>query len=351
MQRAKALTIFEQDSLDTAATRYGTSRDALQIFEGTEGCQNLVYAYQAAGRPLVLRVSYRPDRPLGQIEAELDFISHLADQGVRVARPVPSRGGRLVEAFETGALTFIAVSFERGRGMRVPDNDYRYREGAPIEEYFRDWGRALGQMHAGARTYIPRAGLQRRPDLLELLDFEPVEDRVPGDLPQVRQKLSVLLDELRGLPRDSDGYGLIHGDFNDGNFTVDYSNGDITVFDFDDCCYGWFAYELACAWEGGVGRTMFEPLAERRGFMDRYFDVLLAGYAEHNRLPTAWLDRVPLFLRVVQMQELLYFLQYWHGPDEEIQAGLRYKIRCVVEDIPWLGFFDAIYCPERPFRL
>ena len=65
-------------------------------------------------------------------------------------------------------------------------------------------------------------------------------------------------------PKIADSYGLIHNDFNDGNFTVDYDNGDITVFDFDDCCYFWFMYDLACAWEGGIGRVMFRPLAERR---------------------------------------------------------------------------------------
>jgi Ser/Thr protein kinase RdoA (MazF antagonist) len=299
----------------------------------------------------VLRVSYRPDRSAEQIAAELHFVSHLAETGVRVARPVPSHRGNPYEAVAADGTTFIAVSFVRGRGMRVPDNGYRYRDDAPIEEYFSNWGRVLGQMHAGAKMYTPPAHIARRPDILDLLDFEPVEERVPADLPRIRDKLSALLDELRVLPRDCESYGLIHGDFNDGNFTVDYSNGDITVFDFDDCCYGWFAYELACAWEGGVGRTMFEDLARRKSFMDNYFDVLLSGYVECNRLPDVWLDRIPLFLRVVQMQELLYFLPYRHVPDDDIQAGLRYKARCVEEDIPWLGFFDAIYSPERPFKL
>ena len=33
------------------------------------------------------------------------------------------------------------------------------------------------------------------------------------------------------------------------------ATGDMTVFDFDDCCYFWFMYELASAWEGGIGRV------------------------------------------------------------------------------------------------
>lgn len=55
------------------------------------------------------------------------------------------------------------------------------------------------------------------------------------------------LDGLHALPKDADSYGLIHNDFNDGNFTVDYDNDNITAFDFDDCCYFWFMYDIACA--------------------------------------------------------------------------------------------------------
>jgi hypothetical protein len=51
------------------------------------------------------------------------------------------------------------------------------------------------------------------------------------------------------------------------------------------------------------------------------------------------------------MQELMYYARYLDEPDEEIQAGLRYKICCIEGDIPYLGFFDSLYLPERPFEL
>ena len=108
---------------------------------------------------------------------------------------------------------------------------------------------------------------------------------------------------------------------------------------------------LLIKWEGGVGRAMFSELAERKAFMEDYFALVLEGYTLENTLPDAWLERIPLFLRVVQMQELLYYLQYIDDPDEEIQAGLRYKIRCIEDDLPYLGFFDPVYSPTRPFCL
>jgi hypothetical protein len=38
-------------------------------------------------------------------------------------------------------------------------------------------------------------------------------------------------------------------------------------------------------------------------------------------------------------------------PDEEMQAQLRYKITCIEQDIPYMGFFDQIFDPGKPFSL
>ena len=349
MDRTEITQICEIEVLETTARLFGTSKSALGKFDDYEGCANLVYHYQHEEQPRVLRITYRPDRPLELIQAELHFVNYLADNGVRLSKPVPSEAGNLIEVIPAAGIPFIAVSFVKGRGMRVPDNGYRYRVGAPIEEYFQNWGQVLGQMHRLTKTYQPVSATIRRP---EWFDWEytrgfPYREQ----LPTIAYKYDTLIAELQALTKDQDSYGLIHNDFNDGNFTVDYDNGDITVFDFDDCCYFWFVYDLACAWEGGIGRTMFRPLAERQAFMDRYMDNVLRGYSRENTLSDAWLERLPLFLRLIQMQELMHYAQYQNEPDEEIQAGLRYKIRCIEEDIPYLGFFDPVFNPERPFKL
>jgi Ser/Thr protein kinase RdoA (MazF antagonist) len=348
MQRDDVAQLCEDAALETAAHLFGTSKAALGKFDDYEGCANLVYYYDFKGQPRVLRLSYRPDRPLEMIQAELHFVEYLAEHGVRVARPVPSINGQLIEVILAGEISFVSVAFVRGKGMRVPDNGYRYRQGAPIEEYFQNWGQVLGQMHRLAKTYRPLSEAIRRPEWHHWEEFRAFP--YGEQLPTIQQKFDQLIAELHALPKDADSYGLIHNDFNDGNFTVDYDNGDVTVFDFDDCCYFWFMYDIACAWEGGIGRTMFRPLEQRRAFMDHYMEQVLTGYHRENTLSDAWLMRLPLFLRLVQMQELVHFAQYLDEPDEEIQAGLRYKITCIENDIPYLGFFDPIFSPDRPFE-
>lgn len=349
LAREQISQLCEQEVLETAARLFGTSKDRLGKFDDYEGCANLVYHYENEDQPRILRLSYRPDRTVELIQAELHFIEYLAAGGVRISRPVLSIHGNLLEVVPAGGIPFITVSFVQGRGMRVPDNEYRYREGVPIQEYFQNWGQVLGQMHRLAKTYKPLSGAIRRPEwhTWEYYKGFPYTERLPA----IQKKYDQLIAELYALPKDVDSYGLIHNDFNDGNFTVDYENGDITVFDFDDCCYFWFMYDIACAWEGGIGRAMFSPLDERKAFMDRYMENILNGYTHENILSNEWLARLPLFLRLVQMQELMHFAQYLDDPDDEIQAGLRYKIHCIEKDIPYLGFFDTIFDSKHPFAL
>jgi len=349
MDRNEIAQICERDVLETAAHLFGTTKDCLGKFDDYEGCANLVYQYERDGQQRVLRISYRPDRAVERIQAELHFVNHLAAGGVRVSKPVSSENGNLIEVIHAAGMPFIAVSFVKGHGMRVPDNGYRYREGVPIQEYFENWGQVLGQMHRLAKSYQPLSATIRRPEwhTYETFTGFPMEKR----LPVIQKKYDQLIAELHALPKDVNSYGLIHFDFNDGNFTVDYDNGDITVFDFDDCCYFWFMYDLACAWEGGIGRIMFRPLAERKAFMDRYMEQVMAGYSRENTLSDEWLNRMPLFLRLIQMMELMYYAQYLDEPDEDLQAELRYKIFCIEEDIPYMGFFDSVYSPDKPFTL
>jgi Ser/Thr protein kinase RdoA (MazF antagonist) len=352
MKRNEIVNICNRGVLDIAAKSYGFHKDALKMIADYEGAANLVYEYELFGKPMILRITYTSNRTIENIQAELHFINYLAEHGVRVSVPVPIINGELIESIHSQDIPFHLVSFVRGKGMRVPDNGYRYRMDAPIEEYFRNWGRVLGQMHALAKDYQAISEEIKRPEWFKLHQSRlDIESLVPDRLDKVRQKIHFLFMEIKSLPRTKDSFGLIHGDFNDGNFTVDYDNGNITVFDFDDSGYFWFIYELASAWEGGIGRVMFRKLDERKAFMQHYMEQVLEGYSLENTIPCEWLARLPLFIKLVQVEELLHYLQYIDGQNEEIQAGINYKIKCIEEDIPYMGFFDSIYSPENPFSL
>jgi len=352
MNRKDIQRIVEDNILEKAAGLYGTNPDRLLIYPGYEGAANLVYNYQFDGVPMILRISFRSDRSRDQIAAELDFIEYLSRGGLKVSKPGTSRNGNLIETLETDGHFFHISSFFKGKGMRVPDNDYKYREDVPIEEYFHNWGATLGRMHALAKDYHPGNEIESRPDWFGLhKDRLAILEQIPPELGKVQQRIHSLLLKIREIPINRETYGLIHGDFNDGNFTVNYGNGEITVFDFDDCCYFYFVYELATAWEGGIGRVMFRGLEERVAFMDHYWATVMKGYKEENELPKEALEQLPTFILLVQVEEFLHYLRYLEVPDQEIQTGLRYKIKCIQDEIPYMGFFDPIYDPSHPFKL
>ena len=136
MRREEIIRHHEEAILKTASGLFGFRQDELKVFASYEGCANLVYGYEQEGQPRILRISYRPDRTAEQIQAELHFLTYLAEHGVRVSAPMASQNGELLETIWVEGIPLHVVSFVKGRGKRVPDNGYRYREDAPIEEYF-----------------------------------------------------------------------------------------------------------------------------------------------------------------------------------------------------------------------
>jgi len=352
MGREETLRSLDNQTLDRASRPFGICPNDLKMVPDYEGCANLVFEYERDGQSRILRISVDSRRTAEWIQAELHFVTYLSEHGVRVSTPVMSEMGRLIESLRVGGQLLHVVSFVKGKGVRVPDNDYRYREDAPIEEYFQNWGRMLGRMHAVVRDYRPISKQLKRPEWFELhRERLAIVPRLSGESSALRRRVHALLDEIRSLPRSVESHGLIHGDFNDGNFTVDYANGDITVFDFDDCCYFWFMHELAAAWEGGIGRVMFRGLKERTAFMKNYMDQVMEGYTREHTLSDESLALLPLFVKLIHVEEFLHYAQYGSELDATMRRQQDYRIRCIEDDIPYMGFFDDIYCPDRPFSL
>jgi Ser/Thr protein kinase RdoA (MazF antagonist) len=85
---------------------------------------------------------------------------------------------------------------------------------------------------------------------------------------------------------------LIHFDAHEGNLFVD-AGGRITLFDFDDCHYNWYAYDIAIVLFYNV-MWAEDPAGFTREFM-RHF---LYGYAQENTFNPAWLAQIPNFLKM-----------------------------------------------------
>jgi hypothetical protein len=134
---------------------------------------------------------------------------------------------------------------------------------------------------------------------------------------------------------------------------IDFDTGQITVFDFDNSCLGWYMYDLADLWRSGAGWTQFEPDAgKRKKFMDDYFKIALEGYRSETRIEDSVLEKLPLFINVTLMENIVSEFECMrnNGKEPKCDEELSYCIKCLEDDIPYMGFFHEIYSCEEPFE-
>ncbi len=119
-----------------------------------------------------------------------------------------------------------------------------------------------------------------------------MESWLPPSEDLVYDKFRELYGYLTALPKNIDSYGLIHQDAHGGNFFVDAS-GKITLFDFDDCAYSWYMNDIAIVlFYAALGQQ--DPSAFTASFMQQF----LGGYIRENEVDTAWLEEIPYFLKL-----------------------------------------------------
>ena len=330
--------------------RFGLQGDKLIPVDAHEGGRNLVFRCEGAAGTRYLRLSCTNDRELADYLSETEFVHYLAQHGAPVADVIPSVNGNLVEQIATEQEPVYAALFEEATGDQIAEHGYRYREGAPLTEYFFNCGKCLGKMHALAKRYQPihpRYDYTRRFNMAHFAEVTPPQ--YAAYLPAIARTLAC----LDGLEKSGDNYGVVHFDFSDGNYNIDYSNGDIHVFDFDNCCRCWYLYDLANLWIHGVGWIQFEPDAEkRRAFMDMYFAEVLRGYRSETTISDAELNHLQEMIRLVLLENVLDEFENLDEEDaDEEDEEILYRLKCIDEEIPYWGFFSEIYTVAHPFAL
>ncbi len=346
----KTFALHELQLLDAARDLYRLDGFILTALDAHKGGWNRMYRCEREGaEPRMLRVAVRQDRGREAYLAETDFIRYLHDGGADVADVIASRNGNLTEPVMCGAVECHLALFERAKGMQLAENGYRYRDGVPLSVFFRDCGKALGRIHRLSQTFHP---MYKRQDFFEQFNAETIERTIPASVTLLRERMFALLDELGALPRDSSVYGLLHFDFNDGNFHIDYGTGRLTVFDFDNACTGWYLFDLASLWLSGMGWIQFEPDVEkRRSFMDTYFGEVLEGYRSEMDVDESLLARFPLFIQANLMECVMDAFGGMHQNGEDLVCDdeMAYRIRCLEENVPYNGFFHDMYHADAPF--
>lgn len=276
---------FSDAILKTARERYGIAKDDIEPLAGFE---SFIYACRKGDEAFILRISHDRRRSEALIAGEVDWINYLAEGGAGVAHAILSEQGRLVEAIPDGeGGHFLATAFVRAASGPPRGEQWN-------EALFERYGRLIGRMHVLSAGYTPTQPTWTRPawnDPIMLF----VEQWLPPEQTTIHTRYQALIARLAALPQNQATYGLIHQDAHAGNFFVD-ENGRITLFDFDDCVYSWYANDVAIVLFYAIINHP-EPEAFGAQFMSHF----LRGYRREHTLEAEWLAQMPDFLKLREM--------------------------------------------------
>jgi len=328
-------------SPEKLAALYPLNGFSLRCVPPHPGGRNTVYICSKDGADsFVLRVSSLGDRILPSYLAETEFVRYLAQNGAPVADVLPSVNGSYVECIESEGITHFVSLFEYADGMLISENGYRYREGAPLSEYFYNTGKTLGIIHRLSKEYKPRF---RRPDFSERYNPDYLKALIPDEYSGLKSAILNRIEKYSRLPSNESCCGLVHFDFNDGNYHINMDTGKITVFDFDNCLYCHYMFDLAALWIQGTGWCAFERDADkRRHFMKEYFDTVVRGYRSETDLSDGQLELLPFFIDLALVESIVDEFECCRRSGElPDYDDITDTSASLIGNIPYAGFFQV----------
>ena len=261
-----------------AAPRFGLAPKAITLLSHSE---NVVCQVDLGDDERVAMRLHRPGyNSVAELQSEILWVKALSSAGVRVPSAVA------LDSDEFGAdRHYLEVPVgEETRHIGVvrwvqgqPIGDAIEAGGAQVVSHYGGIGRVAAQIRAHHHGWPPPSGFERRTwDGDGFVGDVPIWGRfweVP-ELSEPQRELfsqcrTALQVELAALPTTSDRFGLIHSDLHLGNLMAD--GDELTVIDFDDAGFGWFAHEIAVA----LHPVLDEPWEAdaRAAFLDGYRQV------------------------------------------------------------------------------
>ena len=239
---------------------------------------NSVYRAQCRGKAAVLRLTDSRYRTRRETEAELQFIEHVDRHGVRVSQPLVSDNGLRIEEVSNGGYCFLASMFEYAPGVNVGVDSPHWSIA-----FVRKWGRSLGMLHRASRIApaLDRWHWTQEHLIKNAHHYLPTEDK------ESIVEFNHVMNWFGVVPETVESFGMTHSDYGPGNLHYSPSTG-ITVFDFGNCCYHWYVWDVA------VGLRWLHALPDA----NHHSDALLAGYQEIAPLDPFLLDNLEWFIRL-----------------------------------------------------
>ncbi|WP_404787754.1 phosphotransferase [Altericista sp. CCNU0014] len=245
-----------------------------------------IYLVETLTARYVLRISHTHWRTKSETEFELELLNYLKRCGVPVSAPLHATDGNLFVEIRAPEGFRYAALFPYAPG-RIPIGDLSVKQGYKL-------GEAVAHLHEAAAEFYSCA--HRQPLSLEyLLDesfgvIEPYLRFRSEDLAYLRSTIDQIKNRLCDLPQRSPYWTICWGDPHSGNvhFTAD---NQLTLFDFDQCGYGWRAFEMA----------KFLQVSIRTGIARKVRDAFFQGYQSRQVLTPLELETLQPFTQAAHL--------------------------------------------------
>ncbi len=311
--------IYNDSIFDEILSRYNIQKEKVKVLDGFE---NFMYEYQKDGKDYILRVSHSSHRDYNQAMGEIEWVNYLYENEICVPKIIKSNNGNIIEVIkpnhnddELSKMPFLAVTFDKAEGSPVRRIDYN-------DTMINEWGKTMGKMHRLTKKYKPSSLIYKRHILMEDDDY--TFNLIKNKNPLIFDKCIKHKERFKGLSTDIDSFGLIHTDFHGGNFFYEPDKNKITVFDFDDCAYGWFADDIGIVLYYSIWGYPYGE--ERKRFVIDFFKKFINGYSKENELDKKWLKYIKHF---ITMRDMVLF----HALEKHGEDNLEENLKQLVEDI------------------
>ena len=259
---------------------------------------------------------------------ELDLLVYLKEHTLAVPEPVRRLDGQLLSvvgaATDTSSGTHLGPWRDGACGAL-----FRFFEGEEHVTWYPEvqepvvisFGAAVAEIHQQADRF-QKPYCRHHFDLQYLLDgplhtLESIlKERRGQDLSFFKEYADHMRRQINELGKGKDIYGLIHADLHVGNILYHPNNG-YCILDFDQCAFGWRAYDVA-TFKYNIIETVPDHLT------DEIWRCFLEGYNQVRPLTQQELDCLPVFANgwtLWDIGETLVLATQWGGHRPDLVEG------------------------------
>jgi Ser/Thr protein kinase RdoA (MazF antagonist) len=274
--------------------------------------RNLVFEMRKNGSREILRLSLAENRTESQILSECEWIKQLANFGCNVCRPVEYKDV-IVNRVVLEGNEYLATFWEFANGNRIEHAHLSPR-------LYKNIGKAMGRFH---KATIKLNTQKYDRSIWSESDFynNQMNQYLSHEDSTIKSIAHELITKMSLHRITSENYGLIHADFHFGNFYV--NKNDLSIFDFDNCEYGYFVNDIATALHDCTFTWLRKPNREQDGkefffgnklleYQNTFLDSFLTGYNEENSIGVNEFKNLHDFHRLREIVVYVHHNEVWN---------------------------------------